>query len=207
MAQANNSIIVTAGSGETVANHLINGKKYQVVMCANESGHIDGSIPTWVVQTANSANVAAARTTFIDIFNASGSGQIIEIKGIYIIPTLAAVTGVGLTWEIIKTSAIGSGGSALTPRPFDSTNTALNANVTARIKPSGGATTNFILLSPNSSSEETIPYGSMASILNHVPSFAYGQGIYLREGEGLKVDQTTNSNVGLTNIIIVFVVE
>jgi len=109
--------------------------------------------------------------------------------------------------EIIKTSAIGSGGSALTPRPFDSTNTALNANVTARIKPSGGATTNFILLSPNSSSEETIPYGSMASILNHVPSFAYGQGIYLREGEGLKVDQTTNSSVGSTNIIVVFVVE
>jgi len=207
MTQANNSIAVTAGSGDLVATHLVNSKEYQVVMVANESGHIDGSIPTWVVQTANSANVAAARTTFIDIFNASGSGQIIEIKGIYIIPTLAAVTGVGLTWEIIKTSAIGSGGSALTPRPFDSTNTALNANVTARIKPSGGATTNFILLSPNSSSEETIPYGSMASILNHVPSFAYGQGIYLREGEGLKVDQTTNSSVGSTNIIVVFVVE
>jgi len=207
MTQANNSIAVTAGSGDLVATHLVNSKEYQVVMVANESGHIDGSIPTWVVQTANSANVAAARTTFIDIFNASGSGQIIEIKGIYIIPTLAAVTGVGMTWEIIKTSAVGSGGSALTPRPFDSTNTALNANLTSRVKPSGGATTNFILLSPNSSSEETIPYGSLASNLNHVPSFAYGQGIYLREGEGLKVDQTTNSNVGSTNIIIVFVVE
>lgn len=207
MTVANNSVTVTPGTGETIATHSVGAKEYQVVMCANESGHIDGSAPTWIIQTTNLANVAASRTTFIDIFNATGSGQIIEIKGIYIIPTLAAVTGVGLTWEIIKTSAVGPGGTTLTARSFDSTNTALNANITSRSKPTGGATTDFLLLSPNTSSEETIPYASLASMLNHVPYFGNGQGIYLRENQGLKIDQTTSSSVGSTNIIIVFIVE
>jgi len=207
MPQANDSILVTPGSGATVATHLANSKEHQVVMTANEAGFIYGTIPTWVVQTANSANVAAARTTIFDIFNATGSGQIIEIKCIYIIPTLVAVTGVGLTWEIINTNTVGTGGSTLTPRSYDSTNTAVNANVTARSKPTGGAATDFLLLSPNSSSEETSPYAALASQLNHVQWFDGSQGIYLRENQGLKIDQTTNSSVGSTNIVVIFTIE
>lgn len=196
-----------SATGTLIATQLLGGKEYQVVMIADSNGHFEKTTPTWIYASGNSANVAAARTTHFDMFNASGSGQIITIEGIYIIPTLAAVTGVGLTWEIIKTSTVGTGGTTLTGRPFDSTNTALNANVTARSKPTGGATTNYILMYPNTSSEETIPYASQASVLNHLPAVcARLQGIVLREGEGLKIDQTTNSSVGSTNIQIVFTV-
>jgi len=207
MSISNDSILVTPGSGATVATQLVDAKEYQVVMIADSNGHFEKTTPTWIFASGNSANVAAARTTHFDMFNATGSGKIVVIEAIYIIPTLAAVTGVGLTWEIIKTSAVGTTGSALTARPFDSSNTAIGANVTARSKPGGGATTDYIHQYVNTSSEETIAYGSMASILNHVPAVcARLQGIVLRENQGIKIDQTTNSSVGSTNIQVIFTI-
>lgn len=161
-------------------------------------------LPAWVVSTGNQVNVAAARTTHFDLFNAVGSGKILRVLGVYIIPTLVAVVGVGLTWEVIRTSAVGTGGVARAPVPFDSANLALPAQITARGKPTGGATTAITWLNVNASSEETVPYASLASQLNHVPA---DQELVLREGEGLKVDQTTNSAIGSTNVVTVFTVE
>lgn len=209
MTKAGDSILVTPGSGATVATHTVDAKEHQVVMVAGSSGHLHGSTPTWIVQTGNTANVAAASTIHMDLFNASGSGVILEIYAILIIPTLTAVTGVGLTWTIDRTSAVGTGGTTLTPRPMDTTNTSLPAGVTARVKPTGGATTNYIMLSPNTSSEETNPYAAMASILNHVgvTGQAVLQQITCREGEGVKIVQTTNSSVGSTNHSLIFTVE
>lgn len=169
-----------------------------------------GATPTWTVATQNQVNVAAARTTHFDIFNDAGSGKVLRVIGVYIIPTLVAVVGIGLTWEIIRTSTVGTGGAALTPVPFDSANIALPAEITARSKPAGGATTSITWFYPNASSEETDPYASLASWLNHIASadshFSEAQPLVLHEGEGLKVDQTTNSNIGSTNIVIVFTI-
>ena len=80
--------------------------------------------------------------------------------------------------------------------------------MTARTKPTGGATTATTLLFVNGSSEETTPYASMASVLNHVPiggQFSPQEtGFVLREGFGIKIDQTTNSAVGNVNVVVVF---
>lgn len=208
MTLANDSILVTPGSGATVATHLVSSKEHQVVMLAEDSGHIVGTKPTWVVQTTNTANVAAASTVHFDLFNASGSGVILKVCAVFIIPTLTAVTGVGLTWTIDRTSAVGTGGTTLTPRPYDTANTSLPAQVTARSKPTGGATVNYVMFSPNSSSEETNPYASLSSKLNHIPRVNdYQQEVVCREGEGIRVVQTTNSSVGSTNTLVVFKVE
>ena len=205
MALPNDSVAITPGSGTTIASHLISGKEYQTVIVADADGHLQGGRPTWVASTQNSANVAAARTTFVDLFNATGSGVKLHVCGIYVIPTLVAVTGVGLTWEIIRTSAVGTGGTTVTPRAFDTNNTALPAQVTARTKPTGGATTESTLLYINSSSEETSFYAGTASSLNHIPQIVHkSECIVLNEGEGVKVDQTTSSSVGSTNVVIVF---
>ncbi len=114
----------------------------------------------WIVETTNQVNVAAARTTHADLFNAVGSGKLIRVLGVYIVPTLTAVTGIGLTWEIIRTSDVGTGGTGITPVPYDSASAALPAQITARKKPAGGATTSVVWLQTNTSSEETIPYVS-----------------------------------------------
>lgn len=208
MTQANDSVLVTPGSGATIATHLVASKEHQVVMLAEDSGHIIGTKPTWVVRGGNSANVAAASTVHLDLFNASGSGVILKVCAAFIIPTLTAVTGVGLTWNIDRTSAVGTGGTTLTPRPFDTANAALPAGVTARLKPTGGATLNYTLVSPNGTSEETIPYATLAANLNHVPKVNdYQQEFVCREGEGLRIVQTTNSSVGSTNCVLIFKVE
>lgn len=211
MTVANDSILVTPGSGATVATHLANSKEHQVVVMADESGHILGSKPTWIVSTGNTPHVAAARTTLIDLFNASGSGVVLCVRGIYIIPALVAVSGVGQTYEAIRTSAVGTGGSTATPVTGDTGNSALPGQVTARTKPTGGATTAATLLFINGSSEETTPYAGLASQLNHVPlsnHFGPAQGCFmLREGQGLKIDQTTSSSIGNVNVMLVFTVQ
>lgn len=209
MALSNDSITVTPGSGATVATQLVSSKEYQAVVVADQSGHLNATKPTWIAAANFTANVAAARTTHIDLFNASGSGVVLRIVGIYILPALAAVTGVGLTWELIRTSAVGTGGSTVTPNSFDTGNAALPGQVTCRQKPTGGATTSATLQYIAGTSEETIPYASMASILNHVPTERRpeAQNYVLREGEGIKIDQVTNSSVGTTAINIVFTVE
>jgi len=209
MSFANDSILVTPGTGATVATQLANGKEHQVVCISGARGHIWGSADAFIVDSSFTANVAAARTTHFDLFNASGSGVVLEIHGVFILPSLVAVTGVGLTWELILTSAVGTGGTTLTPRKLDSTNTNLPAQVTSRSKPTGGATTNYILSYMSTSSEETSPYAGMASILNHL-TFAASpdvQTLTLNAGEGIKIDQTTSSAVGTTNIRVVFSVK
>ena len=180
-------------------------------MIADKSGNLLNSNDTYIVRTGNTIHVAAARTPLFDIFNATGSGKIMRVTGVYVIPALVAVTGVGQTYEVIRTSAVGTGGTTATPVKFDSANANLPAQITARTKPAGGATTAATLQLINGSSEETTPYASMASVLNHVPMggmLAPGEvGWVVREGEGLKVDQTTNSAVGNVNIQIVFTLE
>jgi hypothetical protein len=207
VSSANDSILVTPGSGATVATHLVNSKEHQVVMLSTEAGILYGSEQLYVYSTGNTANVAAARTTFFDLFNATGSGVVVEIYGIYIIPALAAVTGIGNTWELAWSSTVGSGGTTLTATKIDQSNTNVSASVTARTKPTGGATIGSVIQYINGSSEETSPYAGMASILNHVDWCGAGAGplqpITIRENQGIKIDQTTNSAVGTTNIMVI----
>ena len=207
MTQANDSILVTPGSGATVATHLANSKEHQVVMLSTEAGILYGSEQVYVYNTGNQANVAAARTTHFDLFNATRSGVVVEVYGVFIIPTLAAVTGVGLTWELAWSSTVGTGGTTITSTMADQSNTAVNANVTSRKSPSGGATIGSVLQFINSSSEETSPYAGMASVLNHVGWGVGGAGplkpITIRPNQGIKIDQTTNSSVGSTNIMVI----
>ena len=210
MSLSNDSILVTPGTGATVATQLAGGKEYQVVVPADEIGHIQGSKATWVVSTGNTAHVAAARTTLIDLFNATGSGVVLRVVGCYVIPAQVAVVGVGLTYEVIRTTAVGTGGTVLTPQAFDLDSTALPAQVTSRLKPTAGATGTTVTLFLNGASEETFPYAAMASTLNHIPQtqeLAAMKGLKIRANEGLKLDQTTNSNIGTVNVVLVFTVE
>lgn len=155
----------------------------------------------FIFSTGNQVNVAAARTTIFDIWNGN-STRTIRVKGIYIIPTQAAVVGIGLTWEVIRTTDEGTGGSGLTIGIDDPRADVSDVSpVTARSKPTGGATGSTALLTLNTSSEETVPYASQASVLNHVPA---DMSLSVPPGTGLKIDQTTSSNIGSTNIEVVF---
>jgi len=89
---ANDSVLVTPGSGATIATHLIGGKEYQAVVLADDAGHIHGSLETYYYATPTVA--VGASKLYFDLFNATGSGKVIDVRGIWIIPaTDVALTG------------------------------------------------------------------------------------------------------------------
>jgi hypothetical protein len=210
MALSNDSIEVTPGSGALVATQLVAGKEIQVMIPTDGTGHLQRTKATWVFSTGNTPHVAAARTTLVDLFNDVGSGVLLRVVGLYVIPTLAAVTGVGQTYEVIRTTTVGSGGTGVSGRGLDTAQVALPSEVSARLKPAGGAAGSDVTLFLNGSSEETNPYAALASQLNHIPQCAdlgAQAGLVLREGQGVKVDQTTNSSIGSVNLVMVVTVE
>lgn len=209
MTLATNTAPATPGTGLDLAARDVASKTYPLGIQADADGHMAHTSAVFYAATGNTAHVAAARTTLFDLFNADATLKV-DILGVYIIPAQVAVTGVGQTYEIIRTSAVGTGGTGVTPGKIDSAQSALDSDITCRTKPSGGATTdatNPLTIFCNGSSEETVPYVGMASRLNHVASLTeniLGKPIRLNQNEGIKVDQTTNSNVGNVCIAVVF---
>ena len=218
MAQANDSILVTPGSGATVATQLVNSKEHQVVMVAGESGHIIGSKDTYVYAIPSQVHVAVANTIHWDIFNADAT-LLVRIVSIKQLPNITtAVTGVAFDWQIFRTSAVGTGGTAQTAWLPDLSQTALSANITARSKPTAGATTSgSSVKNYTAHSEETnagtIIIASMGGLellpqsLNGNLTGGVQHGIMLRQNQGLKCVQVTNSAAGNTGWEITFTVE
>lgn len=158
------------------------------------------------------AGAVGASKLYADIFNASGSGKILEVLALYLIPkTDAAVAGV-LAVEIglYRTSAVGTGGTAHTYNggttsaahvitPYDTNNAALPAQVTARTVPTGGATIAALYQAPYAFTEETGPGAHQQqnfNILEVPPGVVQGSHLRLREGQGLLIKQGTVASVG-----------
>jgi hypothetical protein len=215
MALPNDSITVTPGTGATIATHLAGGKEYQVVVLAGESGHIIGSKDTYVFPIPSQVHVAAANTIHWDIYNTTTS--LVRVISIRQIPNITtAVTGVVFDWQLIRTSAVGTGGTTISSWLPDSTQTAQPAGLTVRSKPTGGATTigssifNYALSSEETNTG-TIMIASQGG-LELVPGilaspYLLPHGILLRQNEGLKCVQVTNSAAGNTGWIITATVE
>lgn len=216
MTQANDSILVTPGSGATVATHNPgDGKEYQVVMVAGDGGHIHGTKPSYLLNIPPQA--AAANKIFLDLFNAAGSGKVIEINGIWaVVKTDVAVTGtLGVELQTSRTSAVGTGGTAATYNgtsfaapsiaPKDTNNPSLPAQITARAVPTGGATIAACWWQKYVFTEETNVSSQVAQFFNLVPAQTTEfQSLTLREGQGLRVNQGTVASVGSIGFLIDF---
>lgn len=143
-------------------------------------------LPTYYIQTAARANTTSA-VTFLDIFNASGSGQVIIIKKLFVQVHYAAVTGAVNLFSVNRTSTVGTGGTAITPRSADSADVALHANVTARHASTGGATQTFTFFTVPLTAEETQPGSAFSWAFNICAEGNETKDIYCREGEGISV--------------------
>lgn len=220
MGLANDSILVTPGTGATVATHLVGAKEHQVVMVADDSGHIQGSQPSYFYCSPPIA--VGANKLLVDIFNASGSGKIMDVRGVWLIPKLdAAVTGaLAIRVDIFRTSAIGTGGTAASTDSatrdvgggnftrFDENNAAIPAQITARVAPSGGATASRWFLPTNVAPEESnTSQGYMTQWQNLIPVFPYAQKLVVRENSGLLFQQGPVASVGSVSILIAFTLE
>jgi hypothetical protein len=209
-----NSSIVSNGSPVATFLHA-DGKHYALSMLADDSGHIQQTLPTyswWVPPGAVGAN-----KLYGDIFNASGSGRLLEMRGLWAIPKAdVAVTGVvSIEIGLYRTSAVGTGGTAHTYNsgsaftqhtitPFDTGNSALPAQVTARIVPTGGATIAAPYWPSYIFTEETGVGTQLVQYENLLPTTISAQRITLREGQGLLIKQGTVAGVGSVGFLGVF---
>ena len=215
MALANDSVLVTPGSGATIASHAVSSKEHQIVMLADDTGHLLGSKPVYAYNIVSQVHVAAANTIHWDMFNADAS-LIVRVLSVLQIPNITTVvTGLVFDWKLARTTAVGTGGTAQTAWLADLSQTALDADITCRSKPTGGATEGVILRNYSLSSEETntatIQVASRGGLELVPVSLMKGSyttpGIVLRQNQGLRCVQITNSAAGNTGWLILFSVE
>jgi hypothetical protein len=186
-------------------------------MLADSLGHIATSRNVYVYRIAEQVHVAAASTIHFDLFNADAT-LLVRVVGIHQLPgIITAVTGVATNWTMQRTTSVGTGGSAQTAWLPDTSQTALDADITCRSKPTGGAAAGTQLLSYTVHSEETNASSQMMHVMmlggvaNLVPQAlcmpGMEKGIVLRQNQGISITQTTNSSAGNTGWLIVFTVE
>jgi hypothetical protein len=206
----------SAVSGDAVATATITGitPEVQAFTQVDESGHIIGSKDTYFYNIVSQVHVAAANTVHWDIFNADAA-LLVRVTSILQIPNITtAVTGIVFDWKIARTTSVGTGGSAQTAWLPDLSQTALDADITCRSKPTGGAAEGVILRNYSLSSEETnaatiqiASMGGLQLIPDMLTPSANEHGILLRQNQGLRCVQITNSNAGNTGWLIGFTVE
>lgn len=201
MSLASNSVPITAGVGTAIATVTIAGKEYQVIMQAHASGHLKGTIPTYLYWSTFDAG--AANEILIELFNALGSGKVVKLRKLFVHHNQAVVTGVPFLYDVIRTSAVGTGGTTITGRPNDTTNPAIPAQITCRHAPAGGATSVYTYFGFAVDTEETRPGTAIAPMINWLPEGDDIGDIVLREGEGIKVTQVTSSAVGVMGCLLV----
>lgn len=159
-------------------------------------------------------HVAGANTVHWDLFNADAS-KVVRVVSIRQIPNITtAVTGVVFDWLLERTTSVGTGGSALTAWLADLNDTALDADITCRSKPTGGAAESINLFNYALSSEETnaatisiASQGGLELVPPHLLPLFGGKGIVLRQDQGLRCVQVTNSAQGNTGWLINFTVD
>lgn len=191
----------TAVSGDAVAVHSVGGKNHQVVMIAGPSGHINDTQPTYYFYTGLAAGAQNQR--LIDLFNASGSGKVVKVKKLFMQCNQAAITGVGLQYDVIRTSAVGTSGSTITGRTPVTGNPAIPAQITARRGATGGATESHILFPLGVDPEETRPGAGIMGMINWMPEGANIQELELPVGEGILVKQITSNTAGIMGCVLV----
>lgn len=198
MTQANDSVLVTPGSGATIASQLVGGKEHQVVMLADESGHLQQSLPTYIATIPGVAGAAAK--THWDLFNAVGSTVVVELRAVFITPVLttAVIGAVSPDFDLIRTSLAGTGGTAVTEAAtapslsrMDSSTAALSASVTMRNSPTVTAASSVFGIRQYITQEETQAGAQLSQFYNILPESAMGQRFAARAGEGYKIVQNT----------------
>ena len=187
---------LATSEGETTASHQpASEAEHQVVMVSHASGHIKGTIPTYSWWRPFTAGANAQRT--IDLFNASGSGVDVKIRKLFLHHNQSVVTGVPHNFDVIHTTAVGTGGTVITGRLSDSDEAAIPAQVTCRQPATGGATESYVRFGISVDCEETRPATSMAPMINWLAEGEDIGDIVLHEGQGILVKQMTNNTAGV----------
>lgn len=155
-----------------------------------------------------------------DLFLAAAAKIDLILRGLWAIPQLdTAVAGVlSARYDLYRTSAIGTGGTAASSDSatrdvgggnfwkFDESMPALDANLTARVAPGGGATISRWLFPVEVATEETTAsMGYLNQYMNTIPVLSDGgPKIIVRPGTGLLIKQGAVASVGAVGFLLAF---
>jgi hypothetical protein len=203
---AGDSIVVTPGTGATVATHTVNSKEHQVVMIADADGHIHDSRPEYMAWFTPQTN--AASREWAELWNGDAA-VIVRVRGIWIVPTVTAITGVNIGADVNKINTAPTGGTAITPRPLDSNFPALDADIVCTHGSTGGAALDHLLFATYHFNEETNASLALLQHQNLIPSSIGDRvaEIVVRPSQGIQVKQHAAGTVGLTGVLMYFVVD
>jgi hypothetical protein len=140
--------------------------------------------------------VIATDGVIMDLFNGSGSGKILRVLEVYAYTrNTGNVTGSRSPIELVRTTTVGTGGSSISVGQFDSADSNLPAQITARTAPTGGAAiTGGFLGGTRLMTEEaslgtgapgTFPWLSHYSTVYANNGLSPRQRLVVREGEGV----------------------
>ena len=161
-----------------------------------------------------------ASEDFFDFFNAtttvSGAGARIIVSSVKVMVAVdvAVAASVGVNLHLHKTSAVGTSGTAATQGGTVNTaatfNTVLSGQsnlpdgITARLKPTGGATTGAWLYQTSVATDEGSVASSAGALVEKWLHTRDMEAIVLGQGQGLKVVQGTVASEGNVGFIIEF---
>lgn len=147
----------------------------------------------------------------MSIFNAAGSGVFLNLQKLFLINNqIATATGVALRLNVARLTAAHTGGTDIVPTTCDTANDALPAQVT--VKTNATATAGTLLFPITLNNDEigatmAFPGAQLLAGLNWFPEGNEIQPYRLREGQGLTIQNITNTTVGSFAFLLVFTVE
>lgn len=201
MALPGDSILVTPGSGATVATEAVSAKEYQVVMRADAYGHIIGGRDVYV--TSGVAMSKSATKNYLSLFNADATKVIEVVYAAVSQEATAAVTGLVRGYRLFRTTATApSAGTSVTPSLLRSAGTALDSDVTSRKDGLTAATSGDPLGIAGVGEEETGAAGAAPHIL--FSELFIGEPIVLTQNEGVVIQQDGTAGTGLLSAIMYF---
>lgn len=228
MALPNDAVLVTPGSGATIATHSPGGSnttEYQVTMLANATGHIVDSMPTYGLNIPQL--LLAANKYHWEFFNSPSSGKTVTCRGLWPVVELSQSNAATLIprWELFRTTALSSGGTASAAFESSSTvlanffrlnpnDTSLSSHITAKTQLTSITTGTFLwpmYISPAA-------YGSIASVaamninqltagINFIPQREFGQELIVPPGQGIALRQGTVASAGSMGWLIEFTID
>lgn len=153
-----------------------------------------------------SSSAAGANQVHFDFFNASGSASDVEIWSVapVVIGSTAVSGAVAVDLFLTRTTAIGTGGTGatylgatLTASTFGNVDNeeTLNANITARLRPTGGATAGAIISTTSVLTEE-LSGGNYVPSRDLVRNLADEPKLIVKQGTGIRVVQGSVASVG-----------
>lgn len=228
MAFANDAIVVTPGSGATIACQAPGGSRtteYQVVVLANATGHLADSMPTYGL---NIPQITLATDSYPwEFFNHPSSGKTVTLRGLWPSPDLANGNNVirPERWMFFRTTAESSGGTAASLE----SSTTLRANF-FRLNPNDASLSSHIScktvltsittgtslgyrhLSSYATSlmvdnrYESTLWNQLTQAINIIPQREFGQELTIPPGQGLTVRQGSVAGSGAMGWLLEFTV-